>query len=252
MEVNLNKILASSCIFFIFSSFGNANQISFFVSGGPDFSTLKNNPLVEINEVMINAYYTNPHTNWQGFWAIGANHTFENPSFPSYKLSLGLAGYFFQLGQVEGTEYPFINEGLFDTLHYSFQAKSTSLMVEAKAIYSQYALKPYVLVGIGPGWNKFYAYHEKPSDTSLSAAPAMLFSNHTKQTFSYELGAGIQYLLRDDQQRHVQYYASAGYQYFNLDKGTLGQSAAQKSSDRLKVKNLYTQGIIFTLAVSFG
>lgn len=252
MDVKLNKIVASSCIFFMCSSLGNANQISIFFSGGPHLSALKNNPLVEINEVMTNAYQTKTHTNWQGFWAIGANHIFKNPLFPSYKLSLGLAGYFFQLGKVEGTEYPFINEGLFDTLHYHFQAKSASLMVEAKAVYSPYALKPYALVGIGSGWNKFYAYHENPSDSSLSAAPAMPFSNHTKQIFSYELGAGIQYLFKDDQQRHVQYYASAGYQYFNLDKGTLGRSAAQTSSDRIKVKNLYTQGILFTLAVSFG
>ena len=252
MDVNLNKFLAFSCVFLMFSSSGNTSQISLFVSGGPEFSTLKNNRSVEINEVITNSYYTKTQTNTRGFWAIGANHTFENPSYPSYQLSLGLAGYFFQLGSVQGTEYPFINDGFFDTLHYSFHAKSASLMVEAKAIYSQYALKPYALVGIGPSWNKLYAYHEKPSDFSKSAAPALVFSNHTKQTFSYELGTGLQYLLWDDQQRHIQYHAAAGYQYFNLGQGDLGRSLAQTSSDRIKIKNLYTQGILFTLAASFG
>ena len=92
----------------------------------------------------------------------------------------------------------------------------------------------------------------KPSDPELSASPTMPFTDHTKQTFAYEVGAGLQYLLWDDQRRHVQYHASAGYQYFNLDRGALGRSLAQTSPERLKVKNLYTQGIIFTLAASFG
>jgi hypothetical protein len=252
MSVSLNQFLISSGVFLICSSLGNTNQISFFVSGGPNFSTLKNNHLVEINEVITNAYQTQAQTNTQGFGAVGVSHTFENLVYPSYQLSLGLAGYFFQLGYVQGTEYPFINAGLFDTLHYSFQAKSNALMVEAKALYLHYALKPYALVGIGSSWNKFFAYHEKPSDPLLSASPMMPFIDHTKQIFAYELGAGLQYLLWDDQRRHVQYHASTGYQYFNLDKGALDRSLAQTSPERLKVKNLYTQGIIFTLAASFG
>ncbi|MFT4058836.1 MAG: hypothetical protein QM652_04725 [Legionella sp.] len=252
MDVKLSKFIVFSCIFLMFPCSGSTNQVSFFVSGGPNFSTLKNKRLVEINEFLTNAYQTNTQTNWQGFWAIGANHTFENPWFSFYQLSLGVSGYFFQLGQVKGTEFPFINEGLFDTLNYNFHAKSSSLMVEAKAIYSQYTLKPYALVGIGPSWNRFYAYDETPTDLSLSAAPAARFNNHTQQTFSYELGIGFQYLLWDDKQRHVQYHASAGYQYFNLDKGALSRSLAQTSQDHLKIKDLYTQGIIFTLAVSLG
>lgn len=252
MDVSLNKLLVSSCIFLILSNPGNTNQVSFFISGGPNFSTLKNNRLVEINEVITNSYHTKTQTNTQGFWAIGASHSFENSAFPSYQLSLGLAGYFFQLGHVKGTEYPFINAGLFDTLHYGFQAKSDALMVEAKALYAHYALKPYALIGIGPSWNKFSAYHEKPSDPALSASPTMPFSDHTKQTFAYELGAGFQYVLWDDQRRHIQYHASAGYQYFNLDRGALGPSLAQTSTERIRVKNLYTQGVIFTLTASFG
>ncbi|WP_058533842.1 hypothetical protein [Legionella saoudiensis] len=252
MDVSLNKLLVSSCIMLMCSSSGNTSQINLFVSGGPNFSTLKNNRLVEINEVITNAYHTRAQTKTTGFWAVGASHTFESSAFPAYQLSLGLAGYFFQLGQVRGTEYPFINEGIFDTLNYGFHAKSDSLMVEAKTVYSRYGLKPYALLGIGPSWNKFSAYYEKPSNSSLSASPAVPFSDRTKQTFSYELGAGLQYLLWDDQQRHIQYHASAGYQYFNLDRGALGLSSAQTTSARLKVKNLYTQGVIFTLAVSFG
>ncbi|MFJ1269328.1 hypothetical protein ACD661_12240 [Legionella lytica] len=252
MDVSLNKLLVSSCIFLMFASPGNTKQISLFVSRGPNFSTLKNNRLVEINEAITNAYHTKTQTNTQGFWAIGASHTFENATLPSYQLSLGLAGYFFQLGQVKGTVYPFINAGLFDTLRYGFQAKSDALMLEAKALYSRYALKPYVLVGIGSSWNKLSAYHEKPSDPSLSASPIVPFSDRTTQTFAYELGAGLQYLLWDDQRRHIQYHASAGYQYFSMDRGALGRSLAQTSFAHLKVKNLSTQGVIFTLAASFG
>lgn len=252
MTVNLTKVLTCSCLFLLLSSHGNTNQINVFVSGGANFSKLNNSRLLEMNEVVTNAYETKRQTHSRSFWAVGVNHTFEHPSLPYNQLSLGLAGYFFQLGTVQGTEYPFINEGLFDSLDYGFHAKSTALMVEAKALYSRYALKPYALLGIGPAWNKLYAYRETPSDPALSASPDLPFSNHSQHVFSYELGAGLQYLIKDDTQRHMQYHASAGYQYFNLDKGALGKSAVQTTSDRIRLNNLYTQGIICTLAVSFS
>lgn len=252
MDVTLPKGLASACIFLLFANVGNAQPITVFVAGGPNFSNLKNNSLVAINATLSNAYLARDQAQWQGFGGFGANYRFNTPNLPAYQLSLGLAGYFFQLAQVQGIEYPFINAGLFDSLNYGFHAKSASLMVEAKAVYTPHALQPYAVLGIGPAWNKLSAYHEQASNFSSSAAPAQPFSNHSQTVFSYELGAGLQYLLKEDPKHHVRYYGSAGYQYFNLDKATLGPSAAQTTADRIKIKNLYTQGVIFTLAASFA
>lgn len=252
MDVKRNKLVVSSCAFLMISGAGYATKMNFSVSGGPNFSTLKNERLVPINNVITNAYQTKEKTNWHGFWAVGINHTFEKAWFSFYQLSLGASGYFFHLGDVNGTEFPFINEGLFDTLHYKFSTKSATVMAEAKIAYSQYDLKPYVLAGIGSAWNRFYNYDERPTDPSLSAAPATGFTDHTKQTFTYELGAGLQYLLWNDKAHDVQYTTSLGYQYFNLGNGALGNSDAQTSAGRLKIKNLYTQAIVASLAVSFG
>lgn len=248
MAVRLHRFIPLLCI--LFSCSGNTNQISFFISGGPNFSTLKNNTCVNVNEVITNAYQTHTKTNWQSFGAVGVYHLFD--SLTPYKFTLGITGYLFDLGQIQGTELPFINEGIFDTLNYNFHAKSASLMVESKAMYSKYVLKPYALIGMGSSWNRFYSYHEEPTIPFLSAAPGIPFNNYSKQTFSYELGVGFEYVLWNDQQHHIQYSTSAGYQYFNLGEGELGRSLPNTFTDRLKIKNLYTQGIVCTLAVSFG
>lgn len=252
MDVTLSKGLAVACIFLSCANVGNAKPISVFIAGGPNFTNLKNNNLVAINPTLSNAYLPRDQAQWHGFGGVGANYRFNTPKLPAYQLSLGLVCYFFQLDQVQGIEYPFINAGLFDSLNYGFHAKSTSLMLEAKAVYTSLALQPYAVVGIGPAWNKLSAYHEQASNFASSAAPAFPFSNQSQTVFSYELGAGLQYLLKEDPKHHVRYYGSAGYQYFNLDKATLGPSAAQTTAERLKLKNLYTQGIIFTLAASFA
>lgn len=252
MDVTLSKGLAAVYILLLGANVGNAKPISVFVAGGPNFTNLKNNSLVAINPTLSNAYLPRDQAQWHGFGGIGANYRFTPPNLPAYQLSLGLAGYFFQLDQVQGIEYPFINVGLFDSLNYGFHAKGASLMLEAKAVYTSHALQPYAVVGIGPAWNKLSAYHEQASNFTSSAAPAIPFNNHNQTVFSYELGAGLQYLLKEDLKHHVRYYGSAGYQYFNLDKATLGPSTAQTTAERIKLKNLYTQGIIFTLAASFA
>lgn len=239
-------------LFCLFSCLGYANQTSFFIAGGPNFSTLKNNRLVDINEFITNAYQTHMQTQPKGFWGVGVHHTLLSSRIPLAQFSLGLAGYFLDLGTVKGMELPFINEGVFDSLNYNFHVKSSSLMVEAKAAYSPHNLQPFALVGVGNSWNRFFDYHEKPTDSSLSAAPATGFQDHTQQTFAYELGAGLQYQFGRNKHNHPQYKVAAAYHYFNLGQGALGRSVAQTANKRLGIKNLYTQGIVFSFAFSFG
>ena len=251
MDIKLNKCIMSCSILILLSAQSNATTLNVFISSGPNYSKLKNDPLVQINDPLTNAYQPWKNTNQQFFLAVGANHTVEKTWFSFYQLSLGAAGYFFHLGDANGVEYPFINEGIFDTLNYSFRAKSTTVLAEARLTYSSYKLKPFALLGFGISKNRFYDYSETPTIPELSAAPALTFSNNTTYHFAYELGVGVQYLFWNDQIHHIQYLVSAGYQYFNLGKGALGGLPLQTAAESLKVPHLYTQGAVFSLALSF-
>ncbi len=239
-------------IFFVFSVMGHANTLNLFISGGPNFSKLSNESLVRISSNVTNKYRTKQTMNGQDFGGIGIAHVFEKKWLQSYQFSLGVAGYFINLGDVHGTEYPFINAGSYDTLNYTFHVKSSTVLLESRFFYSQYDWQPFVLIGIGSGWNRLSGYKEVPSDPSLSAAPASSgFSNHTHQGFAYELGVGLQHQLWEDAIHKMQYKGSIGYRYFNLGDGQLGPFSAQTSNDRLQMNNLYTQGIVLALDVSF-
>lgn len=256
MDIKLNKYIFSYSMLLFLSTQMNANPLNVFISSGPNYTKLNNEQLVQINDAVINDAVINAYQPWQKtnrqiFWAIGANHTVTQKESSFYQLSLGAAGYFFHLGEVNGVEYPLINEGIFDTLNYSYRAKSKTALAEARITYSQYKLKPFALVGLGISWNRFYNYYDTATNPELTAAPASPFSNATQHHFAYELGAGIQYELWNDQSHQMQYTVSAGYQYFNLGKGALGSAPLHTSPDPLKVKNLYTQGMVFSLALSF-
>lgn len=208
---------------------------------------------MQINDVVTNEYKTNKKTDWRGFWGVGIGHTFEKEWFSNYQFSLGIAGYGINLGQVQGVEYPFINDGQYDTLNYKFQAKSSTGMLESRLAYTQFNWQPIALIGIGKSWNRLSGYNEQPTDPFLSASPVSPgFNNQTKQAFAYELGVGLQRKFLDDTVHKIQYKGSVSYRYFNLGKGLLGSFPAQTSNDRLQIKNLYTQAILFSLDVSFN
>ncbi|WP_028389420.1 outer membrane protein [Legionella fairfieldensis] len=229
-----------------------ANHLALFLSGGPNSSRLHNEQFVVINDFVANAYQTTEKNQWQGFWGGGITHTFEGILSHS-NLSLGLAGYSIHLGKVQGKEYPFINDGVYDALDYSFHVKNHLLMLESRLSYVFYNWQPFALIGIGKAWNRLEHYNEIAADPSSSATPLTPgFGNHTHQDFAYELGLGVQHPLFEDKLRKMTYTASLGYRYFNLGQGKSGALPEQTSTDRLSIKNLYTQCIVFSIEASFN
>jgi opacity protein-like surface antigen len=238
--------------FFLIPSALYADNISLFFTGGPNSAKLSNKPFVAINDFVTNSYQSTNKNHWGGFWGGGIAHSFEQ-IVPSSHISFGFAGYSTQLGHVRGKEYPFINDGIYDALDYSFRVESSQFMFESRFSYVLYNWQPFVLAGIGEAWNRLKNYNEVAADPSSSAvAMNPGFSSNTHHNFAYELGVGIQHSLFEDQKRRIHYMASVGYRYFNLGKGNLGALPEQTTIDRLQIKNIYTQGIAFSIEASFN
>lgn len=229
------------------------NKLEIYGSGGPAFSKLGNDKSVAINSFVVNNYNTNEQTNWQGLWGVGLGHSFGNIFNAPLNFSLGVAGYMINLGNVRGTEYPFVNDDVYDTLNYQFTAKSSAVLAEARVFYTSYFWQPFALVGIGGSWNRLSNYSEAPTDPSLSAAPVTTeFGNHTNNEFAYELGVGIQRQIHEDLAHKIRYVGSLDYRYVNFGKGQLASFPAQTTGDTLQIGSISTQGIMFSLKISFG
>lgn len=247
------RLTLSAAFLWMYSLTGNASNVTIFLAGGPDFSTLANQPLVKINPVVTNAYISKKHTAQEGFAGAGIAHSLTQQWLPSMQGSLGVAGYFLSMGQLDGIEFPFINDGLYDTLNYTFHAKSTAAMLETRWVYAKYSWQPFVMAGAGNSWNRFSEYGEEPTDPALSAtAISPGLNDHIHTSFAYEFGLGIQRSLWQNKVHHVESKASLGYQYFNLGKGRLGPYPVQRSTERLQVNNIYTHAIVLSLSVALG
>lgn len=227
-----------------------ANKFDIYLMGGPAVSKISNDNSVRINQYMVNKYNTDSRSQIQPVLGVGIAHTFVNFNKP-ISLSLGLSGYYAYFGKIKGTEYPFANDGIFDSLNYQFNAQALSAMIESRLTYTQCDWQPYGIVGVGASWNRLYSYSETPTIPSESAAPSPYpFANHTNASFAYELGVGVQRQIYNDPSRQLQYFLSLEYRYMNFGKGELGPSSVQTSSNRLQVSNLDTQAVLLSLKVT--
>ncbi|MFC3907533.1 hypothetical protein ACFORL_00385 [Legionella dresdenensis] len=236
----------------LFPSLLHADLFTAFIAGGLNVSRLDNEPYVALNSFVTNSYQTVKKNDWQGFWGVGISHAFTALT-PQTEFSLGIAGYSLRLGKVRGIEYPFINVGLFDPLTYRFQATSNVILAETRLLYQAYNWQPFILAGVGDTANRLKGYQEAPASITGSAVPQVPgFADNTRHNLAYELGFGVQHSLYEDKSRKINYSGSVGYRYFNLGSAVLGALPVQTSATRLQVRNMYTQGIVFTLNAAFN
>jgi len=229
------------------------NRFEFDASAGPFFSTLENEQQTQINNLVVNKYHTSKETHWEALWGFGTAYSVGPFMDTPISASFGLAVYRVDLGKVKGTEYPFINSGVYDTLNYQFSAKSTSLFVESRLFYNISAWQPFVLFGVGTAWNTLSKYSETPTDPALSAAPVPnTFSSHTRDAVAYEVGVGVQHQLYQDMTHCIRYLGVLDYRYVNLGKARLASFPAQTTSSGLQTHDLSAQGLMFSLKVSFS
>jgi opacity protein-like surface antigen len=221
-------------------------SLDLYLTGGAAFTHLSNNSTVQMNDFLVNNYFTRTQSKTGPLLGLGIGHTFT-PIAQPLSIALNLAGYYTDYATVEGTEYPFANDGIYDSLNYKFRAQSYAAMVESRFIYTSYEWQPYVLAGIGCSWNRLYGYSETPSINSLTAATAQdTFTGNTLAAFAYEAGIGVQRVLYNDNTHNIQYSAAVDYRYFNYGKGELGTAPSQTTNNKLKVSTLYNQAVALT------
>jgi opacity protein-like surface antigen len=242
----IKRILLLATIALIsFSSY--ANTLDMYLMGGPAFSRLSNNTAVQINDFLVNDYFTRTRSQTEPLLGFGVGRTFIPFSQP-LSLTLGLSAYYTNYGTVKGSENPFANDGIYDALNYKFRAQSYSLMLESRLIYSCYDWQPFVFVGVGCAWNRLYGYSETPATDPLTAATAQdTFSHNTNSAFAYEAGIGIQRHLFTDSVENIQYFASLDYRYLNFGKGELGTAPSQTTNQTLNISNLHSQAVVLSL-----
>ncbi len=154
-------------------------------------------------------------------------------------VQLGVSGYVDSQISPEGHVWLFASPA-FDTLSYSYNVHHTRIMAEGKFLttFKDYqSFHPYLSWGLGAAFNQAQNYQE----TALiaGAVPTVPFANHTNTSFTWGVGAGVDYTLNP----HVR--LGVGYQFADLGSVSLGATPAATNTETLSFPHLYTNQLRF-------
>ncbi|HHG8516294.1 TPA: outer membrane protein [Legionella pneumophila] len=128
----------------------------------------------------------------------------------------------------------------FNNHSYQYKIRNSRIAVKGKLLLDKgYWLMPWVSASLGVGFNRAHDFTNTP--LIFEALPNPNFSSHTKTTFTYTLGAGVQKALNDHWQ------IGAGYEFADWGKSELGRALGQTMNSGLALNHLYTNGVLFNL-----
>lgn len=131
----------------------------------------------------------------------------------------------------------------FDNYNQSFTMSPSRIAIGGKLLRKKHPrYQPWVNGSIGLGLNKAYHHRVFSKECEAVVLPQGNFSNHTKKSFSYSVGAGIQRVLT------THWQVGLGYEFTDW-----GQSQLIRSTENLPyqqdlvIKRLYTNALLFNL-----
>lgn len=148
---------------------------------------------------------------------VGIERTFPQ----RWAWQFGLAFYQAVSSSIDGEEdqAPTLFPDAINTWNYHYKILSRQLLFENKlSIILQKHYRPYLLIGLGEGFN--HAYDFQATRQNPGEVATAIFGNHTNKTFIYTIGLGL------DMDVFKKMRVGAGYRFgylgkYDLGKGTL-------------------------------
>jgi opacity protein-like surface antigen len=116
---------------------------------------------------------------------------------------------------------------------YTYNITVIRLMLEAQFIWHAAQWQPFILLGIGPSWNRLNGYEDSPV-TQLGFAALPPFATSTTTALACEIGAGVAYQFTSQDRVAIEYryvntgsssFGSRGTAYpFSLNPGRLSEN----------------------------
>lgn len=212
------------------------------ITAGPDFSHVDSAQTLVLLPPFTNHYTSQNSWETSGDLGIAAGLELKTQS-KVVAYQLGIAGYFNSEIENQGHVWQF---GLpeFDNFTYHYRVKPARIMATSKLLGSfKERFHPYLSAELGAAFNRASAYEEVP--LIEEAVPMAPFTTHTKSSFAWGAGAGLDM----DIDNHLR--LGAGYQFADLGKASFGRSAAQLTSQTINLNHLYSHQLRFQLTALF-
>ncbi|MDP3560419.1 MAG: outer membrane beta-barrel protein [Legionellaceae bacterium] len=122
--------------------------------------------------------------------------------------------------------------------NYRYQTQSQQLLVEGKLYWiAKERIQPFVMLGIGPAWNKT-SHYQTNVPPFLEFTPE--FSSHTQTNFTYAVGSGVDVSLTQA------FRVGVGYRFTDVGSANTGSAQIDEIpiSSTLKQRHLYANQVL--------
>jgi len=162
------------------------------IGGGPGLTSFgKTQTLLVSTQGIQNRYNASRPTQLA---ALGAASFGYQILFAHLQLNLGIAGYFVDFGNTDGTINPAVNFlPASGPLSYDYAAHSLMAMAQARLVWltSSY-WHPFILLALGASWNEAFNYFEARVPASGTSSPARSpYQSYWQSHLAYALGIGV-------------------------------------------------------------
>lgn len=128
----------------------------------------------------------------------------------------------------------------FNNFTYKYKLQHRYVGVKGKLLANAgYWVTPWISASGGIGFNKAHSFQDSPTIPEAITNPD--FTNNSKNTFSYTLGAGVQKALDSNWQLGI------GYEFADWGKSNLGRAAGQTVNTGISLNNFYTNGVLVNI-----
>lgn len=128
----------------------------------------------------------------------------------------------------------------FNNYTYSYRIHHSHVAAKGKLLMDRgWYVMPWISGSVGVGFNRAEEFNNVP--TIPEAVVNANFASHTKTTFTYTLGAGLQKAITPNIQVGV------GYEFADWGKSELSRALGQTNGTGLTLDHLYTNGVLFNI-----
>ncbi|RUR08610.1 outer membrane protein [Legionella septentrionalis] len=211
---------------------------------GLDFGvTVKNNAVSNTQFPLgYSTFRYTPHQNdYSARYGVSLGHRFAINSFNN--LIIGLGYHQFSPIHVTGTLEQGITPPLYKA-NYQYNLQLSQLLAEVKLQHEWHQIYPYVVGGIGCGFNKAKEFSTNVPQT-LTFTPT--YTNHSDSSLSYMLGLGIDIPFLPNATIGV------GYAFSDLGRVGLGDGSirGRRVPNNLTQSHFYTNTLLAQLSLYF-
>lgn len=207
------------------------------LSAGPAWESEGETQTFYLTDTVEKTYATNKSSNSLGTGELfgGIQKTINEQVKGQLGLAIAVAGNAGLEGHIWDDADPQFNNYI-----YRYKVIHSRIAAKGKLIADgAYWLMPWVSGSVGVAFNTAHDFYNFP--TIFQAVQNPNFSDHTKTSFTYTVGAGVQKAL------NAHWQVGIGYEFADWGKSELGRAAGQTMNSGLALNHIYTHGALLNL-----